>query len=268
MNLTTPPPVEPLDPDYATDLRHNLVRQARRKRRLPAWTPVLAAACGIAVIVAGGVLFTRTNGEPSPAGQLSDTPAQSLELGQATQSEALAAAKRCLPTLTIGKRTDPVPAAALDPATIKLRSAHWIKATGLPGQTRQLVQTVNSGDHFWLFCVDGEWEGYTKPGDDLGNPSDGIYSSALGWSGLPDASSSTLRATFSLTSKPSVARIQLRLRGPRGTTPWSQTTVIDGAGYVAAALPGDAAGHGPVQADVRVYDQSGNLVYSETFDDQ
>ncbi|WP_329000661.1 hypothetical protein OHA18_40285 [Kribbella sp. NBC_00709] len=270
MNLTTPPPVEPLDPEYATDLRQDLVRRARKKRRLPTWTPVLAAACGIAVVVAGGLLIVRTNGEPSPAGQVpADAPTQSLELGQPTQSDALAAAKSCLTTLTNDRRNDPVPPeAARDPKTIKLRSAHSIEAVGLPGQTRQLVQTFYTGDRFWVFCVDGKWQGYAAPGDDQGNPSDGIYSSGLQWSGLPSDPLPTLRATFSLTSRPSVVRVELRLRGARGETPWSQTKVIDGAGYVAAALPGDVAKHGPVQADVRAYDQAGNMVYSETFDDK
>ncbi|TDW21533.1 hypothetical protein [Kribbella kalugense] len=268
MNLTTPPPVEPLDPEFSTDLRHHLVRRVRKKHHLPFWIPVLAAACGIAIVVACGILIARPGGHAGPAGQpTAELTDQSLDLGAATSTQAQASARSCLASLSIGHRTDPIPAKSLDPKTIKLRSAHWIKALGLPGQTRQLVQTFSTANGLWVFCVDGKWQSYVQAGDDQGNPSDGIYSSSLQWSGLPDASTTTLRAFFSLTSRPSVAQVEIRLRGARGTTPWSVAKIVDGAGYVAAALPSPASQHGPVQADVRALDKAGNVVYSETFND-
>ncbi|WUJ70791.1 hypothetical protein OG809_37540 [Kribbella soli] len=265
MNLTTPPPVEPLDPDYATDVQHDLVRRVRKKRRVPAWTPVLAAACGIAVIVAGGVFISRSNNEPSPAGRptivqvpAGTSPTQSLDLGPASGNEASVAAVACLAKEAAAAKPNQYPGGSLDPATIQLKSARWIKALGLPGRERQLVQSFMTANYVWFLCVDGKAEPYQGVGDGATDDVVGSWS----WSNV--GSPSMLRATFAFRSLAIVTRVELRIRGTEGASPWSVVSVADRGGYVTAVLPDAQARHGSAQVDIRGLDKTGKVLFEKT----
>jgi hypothetical protein len=263
MNLTTPPPVEPLDPDYAADLQHDLVRRARKTHRVPTWTPVLAAACGIAIIIAGGIFLTRNDLSPAdrpsivqvPAGT---SPTQSLDLGPASDNEASVAAVACLAKEAAAAKPNQYPEGSLDPATIQLKSARWIKALGLPGRERQLVQSFTTANSVWFLCVDGQAQSYEGVGD---GAKDDIVGS---WSWANVGSPSMVRATFAFRSLAIVTKVELRIRGTAGASPWSVVSVADRAGYVTAVLPDARAQHGSAQVDIRGLDKTGKVLFEKT----
>jgi hypothetical protein len=265
MNLTTPPPVEPLDPDYTADLRHDLVRRARKSHRIPTWTPVLAAACGIAIIIAGGILLTRKDSLPSPADRPSivqvpagKSPTQSLDLGKASDNEASVAAVACLAKEAAAAKPNQYPEGSLDPATIELKSARWLKALGLPGRERQLVQSFMTADSVWFLCVDGQAQSYEGVGD---SATDDVVGS---WSWANVGSPSMVRATFAFRSLAIVTKVELRIRGTAGASPWSAVSVADRGGYVTAVLPDARAQHGSAQVDIRGLDKTGKVRFEKT----
>lgn len=265
MNLTTPPPVEPLDPDYATDVRHDLVRRVRAKRRLPTWTPVLAAACGIAIIIAGGLFITRKDSLLSPADRPSivqvpagKSPTQSLDLGPASDNEANVAAVACLAKEAAAAKPNQYPEGSLDAATIQLKSARWIKGLGTPGRERELVQSFMTANSVWFLCVDGQAQSYEGVGD---GATDDVVGS---WSWSDVGSPSMLRATFAFRTLAIVTKVELRVRGTEGASPWSVVSVADRGGYVTAVLPDARAQHGWAQVDIRGLDKTGKVLFEKT----
>ncbi|MFC6159562.1 hypothetical protein [Kribbella jiaozuonensis] len=265
MNLTTPPPVEPLAPDYATDLQHDLVRRARKQHRIPAWTPVLAAACGIAIVIAGGLFLTRKDNLLSPADRPSivqvpadKSPTQSLDLGPASDNEASVAAVACLAKEAAAAKPNEYPEGSLDPATIQLKSARWIKGLGTPGRARELVQSFMTANSVWFLCVDGQPQSYEGVGD---GAADDVVGS---WSWANVGSPSMLRATFSFRSLAIVTKVELRVRGTEGASPWSVVSVADRGGYVTAVLPDARAQHGWAQVDIRGLDATGKVLFEKT----
>jgi hypothetical protein len=296
MNLTTPPPVEDLD--RADELRADLVRRARQSQHSrPAWVPVLAAACGIAVITTGVVVLTQTSGDdsaplgstpsteatppdvvPKPINDIRKVPADasarvSLDLGPASRAESLAAARDCL----AGARSDadgahppgspggpPLPAEA-DTATV--HDARWVRT--VPGYNRKispdqraLVQTFTTAKGVWAMCIDNHYQALQKHrrangSADLTEPVNGQWTAA-------DASGqgpSTFYTDLAFDALPTVARVELRIRWSGGASPWYGVTVKGGAGFVEASQPG--ARSGEVETDLRAFDASGKQIFSD-----
>jgi hypothetical protein len=276
MNLLTPPPVEKLDPEYAGELRRNAVRGAYKalRPRPPKWVPAVAAACGVAVVTTAVVLLSGTgdHSAPEPAGSPRSSIArppqvplpspdnsgsQSIDLGPATAAEASADARKCL-----AQQTNRAGGAVLDPPAVvdpaRPGAARWIKAYGVPGKTRQLVQSVWSTDGWLYECLDDQ---ILRIG---GTPGEGASSGVTGtWAmdGIREGDEPAVRAEYSFVTGPEVVRVELRIRSADRATPWYVATVNDRAGYVAAVLPGATNRVGLVDADVRAFDKSGKQVF-------
>ncbi|MFI5733360.1 hypothetical protein ACIA49_24820 [Kribbella sp. NPDC051587] len=268
MNLTSPPPVEQLDPEYAADLKHQLVRQARNRRNrwtpLRTWVPIVAATAAIAVSTTTVVALSRKS--PSPAGtagivQLApdQSAAEPTEIGPATDAEARAAARRCLVPQQNAYGSASHLGKPADAETATILSARWI-TTGT--ENKQLLQTfVTRDEHFWFQCLDGEVLRWSPDQGWIGawakDPVPGTWT----WSDVPGG----VRASYSFRTLPSVDRVELRIRGLDGASPWYGVPVTDRAGYVAGTLPGATAQHGKAEIDVRALDKSGRQVWFTTF---
>ena len=280
MNLTTPPPVEKLDPEYADQLRRDLVRKARERQR-PTWVPVLAAACGIAVITTGVVLLSQTgddSGAPA-AGTSATTPTPtvvqvpaaksarvSLDLGQATTGEARAAARKCLAARSRDGSATPAKPEDADTATI--RQARWIKTMARPGAQpalRILMQTFTTAKGYWFQCLGDEMVRSSpnrNPGRVGLNPADPVLGQWTIEQGI-EAGSPLLFVDYSFVTLPSVVRMELRIRWTGGASQWYGVTFSDGAGYIAASQLGAVHKRGEMEVDVRAFDTAGKQVYSD-----
>lgn len=296
MNLTTPPPVEDLA--GADEIRADLIRRARLSQRgRPAWVPVLAAACGIAVITTGVVILTRPghDGSAPPIASTPSTPAPtlrevqkvpadaspevSLDLGPASRNIALADARECLAdaaaanagetTVTDGsgdRVAVPLPAEA-DTATV--HDARWVRT--LPGYDRKitpdrraLMQTFITAKGVWVMCIDNHYQQLDKNRPSSGSatfdfPVNGQWSVSNNPSG---DGKSTFYTDFAFDALPQVARVELRLRWSGGATPWYGVTVKGGAGFVQASqLVHDQE---RAETDIRAFDASGKQIFEDT----
>jgi hypothetical protein len=283
MNLTKPPPVEKLDPSYADELRRNLVRGASKARRPPKWIPVVAAACGIAVITTGVVLLSQTGDDSgAPAATTSPTPRPtatvvqvppaksarvSLDLGQATTTEARVEARKCLANLSAGGGNTPAKPEDADTATV--RQARWIKTMARPdGQSapRILMHTFTTANGNWFQCL-GDDLVRASPTRESGtavlNPADPVYGEWRLQQGT-EAGRPLLFAEYSFLTLPTVVRMELRIRWTGGASPWYGVTFSDGAGYIAASQLGAVFKRGEMEIDVRAFDTAGKQVYSDT----
>jgi hypothetical protein len=295
MNLTTPPPVEDLA--GADEIRANLIRRARLSQRSrPAWVPVLAAACGIAVITTGIALLTRP-GHDGSAPPVASTPSSappilrevqkvpanaspevSLDLGPASRNIALADARECLADAAgstdgstvldgSGDRVAvPLPAEA-DTATV--HDARWVRT--LPGYDRTfnpgqqaLIQTFSTVKGVWVMCIDNHYQRLEKNRPASGSatfdfPVNGQWSVSNNPSG---GGKSTFYTDFAFDALPQVARVELRLRWSGGATPWYGVTVKGGAGFVQASqLVHDQE---RAETDIRAFDASGKQIFEDT----
>ncbi|GAA0626926.1 hypothetical protein HPO96_36255 [Kribbella sandramycini] len=268
MNLTTPPPVEQLDPEYAADLKQELVRKARRqeqprshRRVLFTWVPIVAAVTAVAISTASVVGLSQSRGGPAgPAGIVQlpadQSPQQTLENGLAFPPEIDTAARECL---TPKKNAYGYPNHLGNPEAAKtIRSARWIK---IPGDLPRLHLTlVTRPANVWYQCLDGEFlrDGVVLEDRTWYNePVRGTWA----WSTVDGEA----RASYSFRTDPAVTRVELRIRGTEGASPWFWVNVEDSSGYVAAALPGAEAQHGRSEVDVRALDENGKQVWAKTF---
>ncbi|MET7280205.1 hypothetical protein ABZS29_18360 [Kribbella sp. NPDC005582] len=281
MNLTTPPPVERLDPEYAAELKHHLVRTARKRRRTPyvAWVPIVAATAAIAVSITTVVVLSRSGGaDPAgPAGVMQVAPSasdsESIELGKASEAEARAAAQQCLTVRKNAYGVETHPGSSADAKTAALRSARWIRALGVPGKSKQLLQTfvVTHPDNelLWYQCLDGELLRWAWYFDDFGRTIGFDGSSPIpgtwGWSDIGKGKSAGVRASYSFRAADNVDRVELRIRGVDSVSPWYAERVADHGGYVAGTLAGAAAEHGKAEIDVRAVGKDGKQLWFTTF---
>jgi hypothetical protein len=297
MNLTTPPPVEDLDPDYADRIRRRLVEDARSSgRRRPVWVPALAAACGIAVITIGVVVLTRTGGgwsggdgsgaasapatsTPSPA-QVQKVPAgksrqMSLDLGPASSAEAKAAARQCLQKSAAATGA-PNPATPADAETATVHQARWLKV--LPGQDgelrpardRMLLQTFTTRKDVWVECLDSQLADIFDPvlagtSREKALPLNAAEPINGSWTirDLPDGRSTLLFTDFTFVTMPDVARVEIRIRWTGGASPWYGVAVVNGSGYVAASQPGAIHEKHSMEIDYRTLDKAGRVTSTD-----
>ncbi|GAA1577861.1 hypothetical protein GCM10009789_34170 [Kribbella sancticallisti] len=292
MNLTTPPPVEDLDPDYAERIRTELVKNARRsERKRSMWVPVLAAACGIGVITTGVVLLAESgNGpadlpaatpptsSPSPAEvqkvPAGGSPRVSLDLGPASADDAREAARKCLAHREGGNGA-PSSAVPADAETATVHQARWLKL--LPGEggelrpakDRMLAQTLTTQKGVWAQCLDSELYQVFDPAVagipfeksmvlNAAEPINGQWTI----SEIPDGRSTLLFAAFSFVTMPDVARVEVRIRWTGGASPWYGVPVAAGGGYVAASQPGAVNKRRAMEIDFRTFDKAGRQTFS------
>ncbi|MGW6281659.1 hypothetical protein [Kribbella sp. NPDC055071] len=272
MNLLKPPPVEKLDPEYAEELRRAAVRGAYKALRPKKWVPVVAAACGIAVIAVGAVLLDRP-GSPSPAptpagpgptatqpnGVIAEPspknlPPGSMDLGAAGAADARAAARKCLANKQSidGGINRSVPA---DADTADLRDIRWIKSFGTPGKTRSLVQSFTT-THGWYLCLDTELLKTSKP--DRSDVTGLSRTSPIVGINLKGQVGNGVLEEYAFVTIPEVARVELRVTWKGGASPWSSVTVPDRAGYVAALQPNLKRDDATVE--IRALDRNGKVL--------
>jgi hypothetical protein len=299
MNLTTPPPVEDLDPDRADQLRSNLVTMARnsqRKTRRLTWVPMLAAACGIAVIMTGVVVLAQSGGNssdqpaaPTPSSSPTSSPSSpevlkvpasksarvSLDLGNASAVEARTAARKCL-TQKAAHTGEPNPATPDEADTATVHQARWLKTVPGPGhraspeQSRLLMQTFTTAKGVWFQCLGPEMmrsfdparAGTSREVAMSLNPADPVNGQRR-FAEVPRGDSSLLWVDYSFATMPNVARVELRIRWSGGASPWYGVSVTDGAGYVAASQPGAVYQRGAMEVDIRAFDAAGKQVCTD-----
>jgi len=296
MNLTTPPPVEDLA--RADELRAALVQHARRsqQRRRPTWAPILAAATGIAVITTGVVVLSQTgnNGTalppattpsstarpdvPKPDSSVPQVPAnqsprQSLDLGPASDAEAVAAARTCLADKT-PEDSDPIPLTPAEADTATSRQARWIKlmsgvfAAGDPN--RAIAQTFITAKGDWIQCLGGQllrsypsgWGGLTRD-EALKLTQDNPVNGRWTFSPIITPGGPIMPLESSFVTTPNIVRLELRFRSQHGASPWYGVPVLDGAGYITISQ-GGIFNDDPLEIDYRAFDQSGTQVYANT----
>ena len=297
MNLTTPPAVEDLDPDYADRIRRRLMKDARSsRRRRSVWGPALAAAGGIAVITIGVVVLTRTGGDgsggdgsgvasapptitPTPA-QVQKVPAGKsqqipLDLGPASAAEARAAARQCLQKSEAATGA-PNHATPADAETATVHQARWLKV--LPGQDgelrpardRMLLQTFTTRTGIWVECLDSQLADIYDPALagtsreralplNAAEPINGSWT----FKDVPDGRSTLLFTDFTFVTMPDVARVEIRIRWTGGASPWYGVAVVNGSGYVAASQPGAIHEKHAMEIDYRTLDKAGRVTYSD-----
>ncbi|TCC48598.1 hypothetical protein E0H75_18585 [Kribbella capetownensis] len=277
MNLLTPPPVEKLDAEYADQVRRDLVRKARKRQR-PAWVPVVAAACGMAVITTAVVLLSRPGDDSgAPAANTSAPTATptvvqvppaksarvSLDLGQATASEARAAARNCLADLS-PREGGNAPAKPQDADSATVRQARWIKTMAGSGVAKILMQTFTTAKGYWFQCLGDDLVRSRPSADSRGglNVADPVLGDWRLQQGT-EAGGPLLLAEYSFVTLPSVVRMELRIRWTAGASPWYGVTFSDGAGYIAASQLGAVAKRGEMEVDVRAFDTTGKQVFSD-----
>lgn len=289
MNLTTPPPVEDLDPEYAEQIRTRLVRAAQRsQRKRSAWVPVVAAACGIALITTGvvelaepddGPASTVPTPSPSPgkAQKVSpgSSPRVSFDLGPASAEDAKRSARKCLGH-THGGSGEPNSAVPADVDTATVHQARWMKA--LPGEggkvhptkDRILVQSLTTQKGLWAQCIDSDLYEVFDPAAagipfeksvllNAVDPILGVWRIAE----LPDGESTLLFASYRFNALPSVVRVEVRIRWTGGSSPWYGVPVTASTGYVAASQAGAVDKRREMEIDIRAFDKSGRQIFSD-----
>jgi hypothetical protein len=285
MNLNTPPPVEKLDPEYASQIRTELVDTARKSQQQRSkWVPVLAAACGIAVIPSGVVLLTQGGGI-APAGstpsattsttapttappKAQQVPANqskvvSLDMGPASREEAREAARKCLAQPPLFG-ADPLPVTAADADTATVHQARWVKLVPQGGfeADRTLIQSFTTAKGIWIACRDSApMQGYDPATQ--GSRESALNLNAadvLNGSSSIGAGSKSLWTDYSFVAMPKVATVQIRIRWTGGASPWYSTAVTDGVGYLTAVQPGASNQRGAFEIDHRALDAKGNEI--------
>ncbi|ADB30577.1 hypothetical protein Kfla_1476 [Kribbella flavida DSM 17836] len=291
MNLSTPPPVEELDRDYADQLRAELVKNARRgQRKGSVWAPVIAAACGIAVITTGVVVLAQPDDRPGPSAATPSTsspspakvqkvpagssPRVSLDLGPASAADAKEAARKCLAHRG-GHNGAPNSAQPADAETATVHQARWLKV--LPGEhgklrparDRMLAQTLTTREGVWALCLDSDLYQVFDPARagipfeqsvslNAAEPINGQWTIAE----VPHGRSTVLFADFSFVTMPDVARVEVRIRWTGGASPWYGVPVVAGGGYVAASQPGAVHRRGQMEIDFRTFDKAGRQTFA------
>ena len=289
-NLTTPPPVEDLDPQYIEDLRAELVRNARgTHRQWSIWTPVLAAACGVAVITGGVVASTRTGGSSDPAGSPAPTPTSTvaqkvpdggservnLDQGSAYGPEAIAVAKQCLANKT-SSLGEPNTAKPADVDTAAAHTANWVKA--LPGdgghtrpiKAKHMMQNLTTRAGVRVQCRDTELLQSFDPAKagglsfdksrnlDPATPINGQWT----FSEIHEGQQPLLFVDFSFSALPTVDRVELRIRWTGGASPWYGVRAVEGSGYAEASQYGAIHDRRATEVDYRAIDRSGRVIFS------
>ncbi len=282
MNLTTPPPVEHLDPGYAAEVKQDLVRKARqsRKRRTQSWTPILAAACACALITTGVFYLSHTGdrqvepsspttpASPTTSAKVLQVPAEAsaiehTDIHPAIPRQGRAAARECLAPRgdAYGNTPDWLDPKHADTATI--RSARWVKdPRGPDGQS--LVLSFDSNVSGMAFhCVNSRMIWWSGSGDFYQEKDavTGTWSSTFRGNG-PKL---TADAEYRFRTADHVDRVQLRIRGVDGASPWYSVKVVDNMGYVAGQLPGVPRNESRLEVDARGFDAAGKQVWSKTY---
>ncbi|WP_112238021.1 hypothetical protein [Kribbella monticola] len=280
MNLTTPPPVEDLDPQYADELRSALVDHARRSRRQrPVWVPALAAACGIAVITTAVVVMTRpqdddrgpasTSQSVPPPPSVQQVPAAeskqlSLDLEPATRADALPIARQCLAAADNNDPQAPKPAEA---DTAVVHSARWVHKLSRPGRPTTtvdgavVVQSFTTAKGIWVSCVGAApnvYYAHRDPGHDVAVPVKGQWT----FTDLPDGNTTHLYTGFTFLTIPAITRLEIRIRWSGGASDWYGVQVVDGFGYVEASQLHAVHQRDAMEIDVRAFDRHGKQLYS------
>ncbi|WP_433004911.1 hypothetical protein [Kribbella sp. CA-294648] len=296
MNITTPPPVEDLDPEYAEQLRTHLVKTAQQsQRRWSPWVPVVAAACGIALITTAVVVLAEPGGGPPAAGVSTPTssptsspspreaqkvspgksPRVSLDLGPASPEEARQNARRCLSQPT-GGNGPPNTAAAADGDTATVHQARWMKT--LPGEggkvqptkDRVLVQSLTTVKGVWAQCIDSELYEVFDPAlagipfekSASINAADAVIGQWR-YKELPDGAPTLLFASYRFSAMPSVVSLEVRIRWTGGASPWYGVPVAGGTGYAVASQAGAVNKKRETEIDIRAFDKSGRQIFSD-----
>ncbi|WP_405059886.1 hypothetical protein OG474_45150 [Kribbella sp. NBC_01505] len=281
MNLTTPPPVEELDPEYAETLRRNAVRGAYKafrprpnRRWLPflAGVPVAAAICAIAIGLSG--LGDQNRSEPlQPAARpttVIQTPAKAskveyVDLGPASEADRQAAARECLthngPHDGLSDWQKPEFA-----NTSTVRSARWIKDPRVPGG-RVLLQSFETPQAVVFVCSDTNvtWWGRAGDLDKMYEGETVVSGSSWGW-GESTTPGIAVYASYDFRATAGVASVQFRIRGVDAVSSWYSVKVVDHVGYLAGTLPGSPKERPRAVLDVRAFDKSGKQIWSKTYD--
>ncbi|MFB6721392.1 hypothetical protein ACFCV3_14565 [Kribbella sp. NPDC056345] len=279
MNLTTPPPVEQLDPGYAADVKHDLVRKARqsRKRRTQSWTPILAAACACALITTGVFYLGHTGGgQPEPAGptrparpaKVSQVPAkasaiESTDLGPASDSEARAAARQCLTPQIDAHGNSPAWLDPVDVDTATIRSARWVKDPASPGGRHMVLSFESTISSMAFHCLNGLmtwWDGSGGFYNET-EPVTGTWSPSY----RGDGPEITAVVEYQFRAADEVDHVQLRIRGVNGASAWYSMRVADNMGYLVGELSGVPKDNTRLEVDARAFDKDGKQVWSKLY---
>ncbi|GAA0930568.1 hypothetical protein GCM10009554_13820 [Kribbella koreensis] len=289
-NLTTPPPVEELDPQYVEDLRANLVRTARgAQRHRSIWTPVLAAACGVAVITGGVVASTRAGGhsgsvepagpQPTVAQQVppKDSERINLDRGSAFIGSGVgivdaAVARKCLAEKksALGQ---PNPAT---PADVSLDGSYLARLQKtLPGEgglleplrTTLLIQEFTTLAGVQVECYDDKLLYAFDPAavpleKTLKLTSSKPVNGRWNFSEIPDGNSTRLFVTYTFAALPGVNEVQVRIRWTGGASPWYVVPAYFGRGYATASQLGAVHRPGLTEVDYRAVDKDGKVLFS------
>ncbi|MFI5706729.1 hypothetical protein [Kribbella sp. NPDC051620] len=288
-NLTTPPPVEELDPQYVEDLRAELVSTARgahRQRQWSLWTPILAAACGVAVITGGVVAGTRAGGDSGePAGPQSTVaqrvPANAserinLDRGSASTNDYglvdAAAARKCLAEKksALGQ---PNPAT---PADVSLNGSYLARRQkALPGEgglleplpNTLLIQEFTTTAGVQVECYDDKLLYAFDPAAvplerrlklSQNKPINGLWR----FSEIPDGKSTLLFVSYTFAALPGTEEVQIRIRWTGGASPWYVVPAYFGRGYATASQLGAVHRPGLTEVDYRAVGKSGEVLFS------
>lgn len=300
LNLTTPPPVDDLDPARHDELRSGLVALAGEQTRAPsrpAWPPIVAAAAAVATVVAAVVTVSQLrDASPQPPGPsgTSSTSTQAgptwtapptgvldLDLGPASAADARKASRWCFaPDDMIGFKPGDGDKAVhhwsrwmLAPYTY--RGVKWYATPG-----RQVVQFDTSpdfGDR--LLCTLAEHDRFAGGAHQISRakgplPSPGGDDSTafecnldrreLGRDRLADGRWLLRYKYLTMGSGGGVGRVELRIAWPGGATKWHRGYISHGVGYVEAFAAGNGTPPRIYRAEVRAYDAAGNQI-CETF---
>jgi hypothetical protein len=289
-NLTTPPPVEELDPQYAEDLRAQLVRNARGTRgQWSLWTPILAAACGVAVITGGVVASTRTGGnsgsldpagpQPTVAQQVPANASERINLDRGSTSTNdygivdAAAARKCFAEKksALGQ---PNPAI---PADVTLNGSYQASLQkALPGEgglleplkTTLLIQEFTTAAGVVVRCYDGKLLYAFDPAAGVSResslklskskPVNGLWS----FSEIPEGNSSRLFVSYTFAALPGTQQVEIRIRWTGGASPWYVVPAYWGSGYVTASQAGAVHRPGLTEVDYRALGKDGEVLFS------
>ncbi len=293
MNLTTPPPVEDLDPDYAEQIRAQLVKKAQgSERKRSGWVPVLAAACGIAVITTGVVVLAESgdDGDAGPAATVptssptlpevkkvpaNSSPRISLDLGPASAGDANVAARKCLAQREGGNGA-PNPVGPADAETATVHQARWMKVLpGAGGQARPsadriLVQSLTTHKGVWVQCVGTELYELFDPVAagmpfEKSVPLNAVDPINGSWTirEVPDGASTLLFAGYRFSALPAVAKVEVRIRWTGGASPWYGVPVTTSTGYVTASQLGAVHERRALEIDFRAFDKNGRQIFSD-----
>ncbi|MEV6415925.1 hypothetical protein [Kribbella sp. NPDC051718] len=288
-NLTTPPPVEELDPQYIEDLRVELVRNARGTRReWSVWTPIVAAACGVAVITGGVVASTRVGGDsgsvgpagprPTAAQQLPANASERINLDRGSTSTNdngivdAAVARKCL----AAKKSALGQPNPVTPADVSLKGSYMARLQkALPGEgglleplrNNLLIQEFTTLAGVQVECYDDKLLYAFDPAavpleKSLKLTNSKPISGRWSFSEIPDGNSTRLFVSYTFAALPTTNYVEIRIRWTGGASPWYVVPAYFGRGYATASQLGAVHRPGLTEVDYRAVGKDGEVLFS------